>query len=108
MDNVDWMEEFDAFENPSNNAARGAAGKSGGPKRRNASQIEELEQEMKLLHWHKLANEAALKAALIRTKKLKESSPSPQRRLRACFAPSVFFSIGGRARDAEEGMGGIW
>jgi hypothetical protein len=35
------------------------------------SQLEELEQEMKLLHWHKLANEAALKAALIRTKKLK-------------------------------------
>ena len=26
---------------------------------------------MKLLHWHKLANEAALKAALIRTKKMK-------------------------------------
>ena len=33
--------------------------------------IEELEQEMKLLHWHKLANEAALKAALIRSKRLK-------------------------------------
>ena len=26
---------------------------------------------MKLLHWHKLANEAALKAALIRTKRLR-------------------------------------
>lgn len=26
---------------------------------------------MKLLHWHKLANEAALKAALIRSKRLK-------------------------------------
>ena len=75
MDNVDWMEEFDAFENPTN-ASKGA-GKGGGPKRRNASQIEELEQEMKLLHWHKLANEAALKAALIRTKKLKESSNNP-------------------------------
>ncbi len=33
--------------------------------------IEELEQEMKLLHWHKLANEAALKAALIRSKRMK-------------------------------------
>ena len=75
MDNVDWMEEFDAFENPTN-ASKGA-GTGGGPKRRNASQIEELEQEMKLLHWHKLANEAALKAALIRTKKLKESSNNP-------------------------------
>ena len=30
-----------------------------------------LESEMKLLHWHKLANEAALKAALIRTKKMR-------------------------------------
>ena len=28
---------------------------------------------MKLLHWHKLANEAALKAALIRTKKMKRT-----------------------------------
>lgn len=35
------------------------------------SMLEELEQEMKLLHWHKLANEAALKAALIRSKRLK-------------------------------------
>ena len=35
------------------------------------SQLAELEQEMKLLQWHKLANEAALKAALIRTRKLK-------------------------------------
>ena len=28
---------------------------------------------MKLLHWHKLANEAALKAALIRTKNMKQA-----------------------------------
>ena len=35
------------------------------------SLLEELEQEMKLLQWHKLANEAALKAALIRGKRLK-------------------------------------
>ena len=33
--------------------------------------MEELANEMKLLNWHKLANEAALKAALIRTKRLK-------------------------------------
>ena len=73
---MDWMEEFDAFENPEN-ASKGIAGDTGGPKKRNASQIQELEQEMKLLHWHKLANEAALKAALIRTKKLKASSNNP-------------------------------
>ena len=35
-------------------------------------QMRELEQEMKLLRWHKLANEAALKAAIIRTKRLKD------------------------------------
>jgi hypothetical protein len=33
-----------------------------------SSQMEEIKQEMKLLNWHKLANEAALKAALIKTK----------------------------------------
>ncbi|RLN59970.1 hypothetical protein BBP00_00006219 [Phytophthora kernoviae] len=33
---------------------------------------EELQQEMKLLNWHKLANEAALKAAIIKTNKIKQ------------------------------------
>jgi hypothetical protein len=36
------------------------------------TRLEQLEHEMKLLSWHKLANEAALKAALIRTKNLKQ------------------------------------
>jgi len=36
------------------------------------SQAEELQQEMKLLNWHKLANEAALKAAIIKTSKIKQ------------------------------------
>ena len=40
------------------------------------SHLDELEQEMKLLQWHKLANEAALKAALIRTRKLKREQQS--------------------------------
>jgi len=35
--------------------------------------MEDLQAEMKLLNWHKLANEAALKAALIRTKNLRKS-----------------------------------
>jgi len=42
--------------------------------------MEELEQEMKLLHWHKLANEAALKAALIRTRKLRKAEGEEARR----------------------------
>ncbi|KAA0157431.1 hypothetical protein FNF29_00007 [Cafeteria roenbergensis] len=33
--------------------------------------IRQLEDELKLLHWHKLANESALKAAIIRTKRVK-------------------------------------
>ena len=40
------------------------------------SHLDQLEQEMKLLQWHKLANEAALKAALIRTRKLKREQQS--------------------------------
>jgi len=67
----DWVEEFDNFTpsavvNPSS--------------RSKMSQMEELEQEMKLLHWHKLANEAALKAALIRTRKLRKAEGEEARR----------------------------
>lgn len=40
-------------------------------KARALSQTDELQQEMKLLNWHKLANEAALKAAIIKTNKIK-------------------------------------
>lgn len=40
-------------------------------KTRALSQTDELQQEMKLLNWHKLANEAALKAAIIKTNKIK-------------------------------------
>ena len=61
---TDWVQEFDGF---SDGPPAGGGHKSSG-----TPQIDQLEQELKLLHWHKLANEAALKAALIRTKKLKE------------------------------------
>ena len=36
-----------------------------------------LEAELKLLEWHKMANEAALKAALLQTKSIKETAASP-------------------------------
>eukprot|EP00903_Cladosiphon_okamuranus_P014443 g13400.t1 len=36
-----------------------------------AKAMDNLRAEIKLLHWHKLANEAALKAALLKTKKIK-------------------------------------
>ncbi|GMI42552.1 hypothetical protein TeGR_g5579 [Tetraparma gracilis] len=54
----EWLSEMDAFNQP--------GGHDGQP-----STLEALQSEMKLLHWHKLANEAALKAALIRTKKMR-------------------------------------
>jgi hypothetical protein len=43
------------------------------PHSAHATAMEELQAEMKLLNWHKLANEAALKAALIRTKSLRDT-----------------------------------
>ena len=49
--------------------------KTGG--RQPESATDELQAEMKLLNWHKLANEAALKTALIRTKKLRKMDKSP-------------------------------
>ena len=49
-----------------------AAGCADGEEERSAEEkLKDLEQEMKLLRWHKLANEAALKAALIKTKRIK-------------------------------------
>ena len=37
----------------------------------NREAIKTLEAEMKLLRWHKLANESALKAALLKAKQMK-------------------------------------
>jgi hypothetical protein len=82
-----WLSEFEAFQQaaqvaPSSSVPRAIAATAGSvsvmskstrqpkPER---SAAEELEAEMKLLHWHKLANEAALKAALLKTKKAKSS-----------------------------------
>lgn len=39
---------------------------------------EQLQAEMKLLNWHKLANDAALKAALLKTKQMKERDARPR------------------------------
>ena len=36
-----------------------------------STETEKIKAEMKLLHWHKLANDAALKAALLKTKTMK-------------------------------------
>ena len=50
------------------------------------SESEQIKAEMKLLNWHKLANDAALKAALIKTKQMKEADarrPTGAERVRA-------------------------
>ncbi|CAM9671580.1 unnamed protein product, partial [Ectocarpus fasciculatus] len=49
--------------------ARGMPGATGDGNATKA--MDNLRAEIKLLHWHKLANEAALKAALLKTKKIK-------------------------------------
>jgi hypothetical protein len=61
----------------SGSSGAGGIGKSGGAAsmmasfdKKSATQVR-LEKEMKLLHWHKLANASAMKAAIIRTKKLR-------------------------------------
>ena len=49
------------------------------PTRRSNKAIRQLEAEIKLLKWHKLANESAIQAALIRTKTLKRHDKDKQR-----------------------------
>ena len=61
--------------------AGGARGGLSEPEER----IAELEREMRLLSWHKVANNAAMKAAIIRTRKLKHTDKEAlhKERLRA-------------------------
>ncbi|CAM9643188.1 unnamed protein product, partial [Laminaria digitata] len=88
-----WVSEFEAFkrsetQQASNNggalhpvpasarsgrsaAARGAATTPSPAGGDSTKGMDNLRAEIKLLHWHKLANEAALKAALLKTKKIK-------------------------------------
>ena len=86
-----WLVELDALKAETKDDGGGGGGDAGEvvpkgmgaanhlKKSRNQEILDGLDQEMKLLHWHKLANEAALKAALIRTKKLKEIDRSADR-----------------------------
>ena len=39
---------------------------------------EKIESELKLLQWHKMANEAAIKAALMQNKTIKEQKPTKE------------------------------
>lgn len=86
-----WMSEFDAFQSSAKTSGGqtsllvpgdghvGRVGSSTSRAYKSSNQVDDdpsyvmdnLQAEMKLLHWHKLANEAALKAALLKTKKIK-------------------------------------
>lgn len=88
-----WVSEFESFQwsdekengRPSDAGAVPASARSAGRSNvergrstlsaANSSDptntMDNLRAEIKLLHWHKLANEAALKAALLKTKKIK-------------------------------------
>lgn len=71
--NGNWVEDFDSFQNSDENPARLAI--SSVNSKKPLSRKEKIESELKLLEWHKLANDAALKAALLQTKNLKEIVP---------------------------------
>tara|TARA_B110000208_G_scaffold186725_1_gene243687 strand:- start:788 stop:1972 length:1185 start_codon:yes stop_codon:yes gene_type:complete len=73
-----FLTQFGGAGDDENEAASGGLRTTGGGSAmamsfdtKSATQIR-LEKEMKLLHWHKLANASAMKAAIIRTKKLKK------------------------------------
>jgi len=67
-----WLAELDAANGGDPVGAPPTAGHaaSTGPGEGMES-IQQLENELKLLHWHKLANESALKAAILRTKRVR-------------------------------------
>lgn len=77
-----WVSEFESFQwsdkkenrRPSDAGAVPGSARSGTSRPANSDPtkaMDNLRAEIKLLHWHKLANEAALKAALLKTKKIK-------------------------------------
>ena len=79
MGDSSWVEDFSQFKD--SHSSMGLTGrKSGG---NNASKTiqhtqtraEKIQAELKLLEWHKLANDAALKAALMQTKTLRSEIP---------------------------------
>jgi len=63
-----WVSEFESTAD----GGRSVEGKS---HKRALSRKEKIQEELKLLEWHKMANEAALKAALLQTKNLKSHVP---------------------------------
>jgi hypothetical protein len=70
-----WVNDFNLVSS-SSSAVSIPKGKGGSHKKETSA--DKLRAELKLLEWHKLANDAAIKAALMQTKQLKASpSASP-------------------------------
>jgi len=67
-----WTEEFSAFQSSTASGGIGGGNSSStvGAKR-SPSRKDKIEAELKLLEWHKLANDAAIKAALMQNKQLR-------------------------------------
>ena len=78
MASASWVNEFDSFQQSTTEGGRSVGGGGGAmskaPKRV-LSRKEKINEELKLLEWHKMANEAALKSALMQTKNLKAHVP---------------------------------
>mmetsp|Transcript_518 Transcript_518/g.1211 ORF Transcript_518/g.1211 Transcript_518/m.1211 type:complete len:510 (+) Transcript_518:197-1726(+) len=69
-----WVEEFSNFQGGAGGVTTGGGMKSTyAPQKQ--TRTEKIQAELKLLEWHKLANDAALKAALMQTKNLREKTP---------------------------------
>lgn len=60
-----WVDEESAFP--------GGGGRTTGRSRKPLTRKEKIMEELKLLEWHKMANDAAIKAALMQNKTLKET-----------------------------------
>lgn len=66
-----WVSDFDSLQ--ASTSSGGAQTKA--PQKRVLSRKDKIMEELKLLEWHKLANESALKAALMQNKTLKAHVP---------------------------------
>lgn len=67
-----WVADFNSLQN--SQVITNSKG-SRGPVKKPQGTAEKLKAELKLLEWHKLANDAAIKAALMQSKNLKQESP---------------------------------
>ena len=68
------MEDSSAWVDEESSTLPGRGGGGGGSKlRKPMTRKQKIQEELKLLEWHKLANDAAIKAALMQNKTLKEA-----------------------------------